>query len=137
MRPCCAVLLMNVCQGICLGQQNALTPLTVFAAVGIINVAADVALVAGGGLSCATAGMVTAAVQWAGALAFVIHLYVQVRAPPQLASLWCHPLLLCGGLSCRAAVPPSSTHSAPRRARRGKAGAACHSHSRACPQRAI
>ena len=61
-----AVLLMNVCQGICLGQQNSATPLAVFTSVGVLNVLLDVALVVCLSLGCAGAGMATPIAQWAG-----------------------------------------------------------------------
>jgi Na+-driven multidrug efflux pump len=74
-----AVLLMNVCQGICLGQQNSITPLVVFACVGLANVVLDWWLIMGRGMGCTGAAIATAAAQWAGALYFFQHLRKKVR----------------------------------------------------------
>jgi Na+-driven multidrug efflux pump len=75
-----AVLLMNVCQGVCLGQQDSATPLAVFASVGVANLLLDVVLILGMGLGCTGAGMATPVAQWAGALVFLNHLLRKVRA---------------------------------------------------------
>jgi Na+-driven multidrug efflux pump len=71
---------MNVCQGICLGQQNSLLPLAVFSGVGLLNVVLDVWLILGGPAMGATgAAIATAAAQWIGAGYFLRHLIQKVR----------------------------------------------------------
>eukprot|EP00892_Ulva_mutabilis_P001402 jgi/Ulvmu1/11262/UM073_0034.1 len=65
-----AVMIMNVCQGICLGQQNSLSPLLVFSGVGLLNVVLDMWLILGQGMGCAGAAVATAVAQWLGAAYF-------------------------------------------------------------------
>lgn len=65
-----AVMIMNVCQGICLGQQNSLSPLLVFSGVGLLNVVLDMWLILDQGMGCAGAAVATAIAQWLGALYF-------------------------------------------------------------------
>jgi Na+-driven multidrug efflux pump len=91
-----AVLVMNVCQGICLGQQNSITPLAVFASVGIANVVLDMWLILGQGMGCGGAAIATAIAQWAGVLYFLLHLYKKVCPrpqcrPPSAKPQPCHP----------------------------------------------
>jgi MATE family multidrug resistance protein len=74
-----AVMMMNVCQGVCLGQQNSVTPLFVFSAVGALNVVLDAWLILGQSMGCAGAAIATAAAQWLGALYFFHRLHKTVR----------------------------------------------------------
>lgn len=76
-----AVMIMNVCQGICLGQQNSMLPLAVFSGVGLLNVVLDVWLILGGpAMGCTGAAIATAAAQWIGAAFFLHHLIRKVSA---------------------------------------------------------
>lgn len=70
-----AVMFMNVCQGVCLGQQDSVTPLKVFTAVALLNVVGDAWLILGEGMGVAGAAIATAAAQWSGALYFLRYIY--------------------------------------------------------------
>jgi Na+-driven multidrug efflux pump len=83
-----AVMIMNVCQGVCLGQQNSVVPLLVFSGVGLINVVLDVWLIMGQGMGCAGAAIATAAAQWLGAAYFLRHLTNKVRVTASAATGW-------------------------------------------------
>lgn len=65
-------------QGICLGQQNSVTPLMVFASVGVLNVVLDVWFILVQNMGCAGAGLATPLAQWTGALAFLFYLHKKV-----------------------------------------------------------
>jgi Na+-driven multidrug efflux pump len=89
-----AVMIMNVCQGVCLGQQNSVTPLLVFSAVGALNVVLDTWLILGQGMGCAGAAIATAAAQWLGAVYFINRLHKTVCSISKLF-LVVQPLRTC------------------------------------------
>lgn len=81
-----AVMIMNVCQGICLGQQNSMLPLAVFSGVGMLNVVLDVWLILGGpAMGCTGAAIATAAAQWLGAGYFLHNLIRKVSPSTTMA----------------------------------------------------
>lgn len=74
-------------QGICLGQQDSLTPLKVFASVAMLNLVGDVYLILGRGLGVFGAAAATTAAQYVGALYFFNYLRNKVRGLPLRARL--------------------------------------------------
>eukprot|EP00239_Pterosperma_sp_CCMP1384_P012660 CAMPEP_0197865472 /NCGR_PEP_ID=MMETSP1438-20131217/43676_1 /TAXON_ID=1461541 /ORGANISM="Pterosperma sp., Strain CCMP1384" /LENGTH=190 /DNA_ID=CAMNT_0043483949 /DNA_START=497 /DNA_END=1072 /DNA_ORIENTATION=- len=69
---CPAVMVMCVCQGAFLGQQDAWTPLKVFVAAGLINLVGDWYLILQAGTGVAGAAWATLFAQYAGALMFLV-----------------------------------------------------------------
>lgn len=70
-----AVMVMCVCQGACLGQQDAWTPLRIFLMAGMFNLVSDVCLILHMGMGIAGAAVATVAAQYLGALIFLRVLY--------------------------------------------------------------
>lgn len=105
-----AVMIMNVCQGICLGQQNSVLPLAVFSGVGLLNVVLDVWLILGGpAMGCTGAAIATAAAQWIGAGYFLNHLIRKVSTSPVWAVWQLSPFVIRNVCNCQHSrvCPPS------------------------------
>lgn len=78
-----AVLIMNSCQGACLGKQDTLTPMMMFGAATFLNVVGDVYLVWNLGLGVTGAAIATVVAQYAAALFFLWRVFRKAAILPR------------------------------------------------------
>ncbi|KFM23690.1 MATE efflux family protein 2, chloroplastic [Auxenochlorella protothecoides] len=70
-----AVMLGNVAMGVCLGQQDTMTPFLVFMGAGLLNLGGDILLIFGFGMGVAGAAAATAASQVLSTAIFMLYLW--------------------------------------------------------------
>ena len=83
-----AVLVMNACQGACLGQQDTLTPMWVCLAATALNLVGDMYLVWVAGMGVAGAALATAGAQVCAAVCFLYRLHARSKLPGEVRLRW-------------------------------------------------
>lgn len=83
-----AVLVMNACQGACLGQQDTLTPMWICGIATLINIVGDIGLVFGAGMGVAGAALATAGAQVCAAGLIVWRVWQNGKLPTRVPLVW-------------------------------------------------
>eukprot|EP01025_Chloroclados_australasicus_P069155 TRINITY_DN9707_c1_g1_i1.p1 TRINITY_DN9707_c1_g1~~TRINITY_DN9707_c1_g1_i1.p1 ORF type:complete len:784 (-),score=40.85 TRINITY_DN9707_c1_g1_i1:1146-3497(-) len=82
------VLISNVATGTCIGQQDSVTPMLVYAVSGLINLALDMYLILGVGIGVTGAALATTAAQYIGTAFFLWYLRHKGKTGSGIPLVW-------------------------------------------------